>query len=214
LRAGALVFRAVSRGARDAALHEAIAREAQAIRARYDGPQAIRTLPEVVAFADLLRKVGVNPRREQPSVERLLNYALKRGDLPTINSLVDSYNLVSVRSLCSLGAHDLDKIDMPVSLGLLTGTETFIPLGSDKPMSITAGEYGYMDAAQRVLCRLDVLQAELSKVTTATRNALLIVEGTASHPAAQLRHVMEDVMALVSRHCGGTAEVAAWPNPP
>ena len=36
--------------------------------------------------------------------------ALRRGDLPLINSLVDAYNLVSVRSLCSLGAHDLDKM--------------------------------------------------------------------------------------------------------
>jgi len=64
---------------------------------------AIRALPEVVAFQELLRQVGVNPRREQPSVEKLLNFALKRGDLPAINSLVDAYNLVSIRSFCSLG---------------------------------------------------------------------------------------------------------------
>src|SRR5262249_39491632 len=160
LRAGAVAFRDVRIRARDAALQEEIAREARAIQARYDGAQAIRELPEVIAFRDLLRKVGVNPRREQPSVERLLSYALKRGDLPAINSLVDAYNLVSLRSLCSLGAHNLEKIDMPMSLRLLTGNETFTPLGSDKPVSVIAGEYGYVDASGRVLCRLDVLQAE------------------------------------------------------
>jgi DNA/RNA-binding domain of Phe-tRNA-synthetase-like protein len=212
LRAGAVLFRDVHIAARDAALHEAIAREAQTIQARFADTAAIRALPEVAAFRELLRQVGVNPRREQPSVERLLGYALKRGNLPTINSLVDAYNLVSIRSLCSLGAHDLDGIDVPVSLRLLTGTETFTPLGSDKPISVNAGEYGYVDARDRVLCRLDVLQAEFSKVTTATKNMLLIVEGTASHAREHLRQTVNDVIELVMKHCGGTAEVAAWPE--
>src|SRR5438067_152258 len=108
LRAGAVLFREVRIGARDPALQETITREAQAIRDRYPDAQVIRGLPEVVAFGQLLRQVGVNPRREQPSIERLLNIALKRGDLPAINNFVDAYNLVSLRSLCSLGAHDLD----------------------------------------------------------------------------------------------------------
>jgi len=212
LRAGAVVFRDPCIGARDAALHEAIVGEAQAAASRYASSEAIRALPEVVAFRELLRQVGVNPRREQPSVERLLNYALKRGDLPAINSLVDAYNLVSIRSLCSLGAHDLDKFDMPVSLRLLTGNESFTPLGSDKQVSINPGEYAYVDARNRVLCRLDVLQAEFSKVTPATTNALLIVEGTTAHAADHLRRTVADVIELVTRHCGGTAEVAAWPE--
>src|SRR4029077_12602359 len=128
----------------------------------------------VVRFHDVLRKVGVNPRKDQPSLERLLAFALKRADLPAVNSLVDAYNLVSLRSSCSLGAHDLDRIALPVSLRLLTGEESFTPLGTDRPAPVTAGEYGYVDASNRLLCRLDVLQADFSKVTEATVNALLI----------------------------------------
>ena len=211
LRAGAVLFRDVRIGTRAAALHEAIEREAQVIQARFDNASAIRALPEVAAFRELLRKVGVNPRHEQPSVERLLSYALKRGDLPAVNSLVDAYNLISIRALCSLGAHDLDAIDTPVSLQLLAGDESFTPLGSDKKMSVNSGEYGYLDARRRVLCRLDVVQADFSKVTTATRNVLLIVEGTASHAPEQMRRTVDDVIAVVTQYCGGTAEVAAWP---
>src|SRR5262249_28840347 len=160
------------------ALDEEIAHAVQAIRSRYAVPSAIRGLQEVAAFGDLLRQVGVNPKREQPSIEKLLGYVLKRGDLPRINSLVDAYNLVSVRTLCSLGAHDLDRFAPPATLRLLTGSESFTPLGSDKPVSVTPGEFGYVDAMNRVLCRLDVLQAEFSKVTMHTVNALLIVEAT------------------------------------
>ena len=78
-------------------------------------------------------------------------------------------------------------------------------------MPVVPGEYGYVDAADRVLCRLDILQADFSKVTTATTNVLLIVEGTAEHAPETLRQVVADVTERVLRHCGGTAEVVAFP---
>jgi DNA/RNA-binding domain of Phe-tRNA-synthetase-like protein len=212
LRAGAIIFRNLRITATDSRLRAEIAHEVEAIRGRFPEPSAVRSTPGVVRFQELLRRVGVNPRREQPSVERLLTFALKRGDLPAVNSLVDAYNLVSVRSLCSLGAHDLDRIALPVSLRLLTGQESFTPLGRDAPLPAIAGEYGYVDAEDRVLCRLDILQADFSKVTTETTNVLLIVEGTAEHPPDLLRQVVADVIESVTRHCGGLTEVVAFPG--
>ena len=212
LRAGAVVCRNVRITDAGPSLRDEIAREVQAIRATFPSPAAVRAAPEVVAFQDLLRKVGVNPRKEQPSVERLLTFALKRGDLPAINALVDAYNLVSVRRRCSLGAHDLDTFTPPVSLRLLTGDESFTPLGQEAPVAVTPGEYGYVDAAGRVLCRLDLLQAEFSKVTHRTVTALLIVEGTAAHAPDALRQAFRDAVELITRHCGGTAEVVAYPD--
>jgi DNA/RNA-binding domain of Phe-tRNA-synthetase-like protein len=212
LRAGAIIFRNVHIVAADPALRSEIVQEVQTIRARLADSAAVRSIPEVIHFQQLLRKVGVNPRREQPSVERLLTFALKRGDLPAVNSLVDAYNLVSVRSLCSLGAHDLDRIALPVALRLLTGAESFTPLGRDAPVPVVPGEYGYVDARDRVLCRLDILQADFSKVTTETTNVLLIVEGTADHEPEALRQVFADVAERVTRHCGGTPEVVAFPS--
>jgi DNA/RNA-binding domain of Phe-tRNA-synthetase-like protein len=212
LRAGAIVFRDVHVTAAGPALRAEIAQEMQAVRTWFATPAAVRATPEVAGFHAVLRQVGVNPRKESSSVERLLHLALKRGDLPAINSLVDAYNLVSVRSRCSLGAHDLDQIAPPVALRLLTGREAFTPLGRDAAVPVTAGEYGYVDAKGRVLCRLDLLQAEFSKVTAATANALLIVEGTTAHAPELLRQTVADVIALVTRHCGGTAEVVAFPG--
>jgi DNA/RNA-binding domain of Phe-tRNA-synthetase-like protein len=212
LRAGAVVFHGVRVAPADPALRAEIAREVEALRARYADAAAVRALPEVAHFQDLLRRVGVNPRREQPSVERLLTYALKRGDLPGINSLVDAYNLVSVRSLCSLGAHDLDRIALPVSLRLLTGRETFTPLGGTTAEPVKPGEYAYVDAQNRVLCRLDILQADFSKVTPNTTRALLIVEGTAAHAPEVLHQAFTEVIEGVTRHCGGSAEVVTYPE--
>jgi DNA/RNA-binding domain of Phe-tRNA-synthetase-like protein len=211
LRAGGIVFRGVHVGPTGKALRIEVARGVAAVRSRFADMEAVRSDALVVSFQDLLRKVGVNPRREPPSVERLLGAALKRGDLPVINSLVDAYNLVSVRSLCSLGAHDMDRITLPVTLRLLTGRESFTPLGRDEAVAVRAGEYGYVDAQDRVLCRLDLLQADFSKVTAATTNALLIIEGTTAHPPELLRQTFADAVHVLTRHCGGTAEIAAVP---
>ncbi len=212
LRAGAIVFREVSIGPASPELRAEISREATLVGRRFADVAAIRTSAEIQPFHELLRKVGANPRRDQNSVERLLTFAFKKGDLPAINSLVDAYNLVSLRSGLSLGAHDLDRIALPVRLRLLCGQETFVPLGASEPATVAAGEFGYMDGQGRLLCRLDVVQADFSKVTGATRNVLLIVEGTACHSSDLLSQTVEEVIATVTRHCGGTTEVAAWPE--
>jgi DNA/RNA-binding domain of Phe-tRNA-synthetase-like protein len=211
LRSGAIWFRGVRIEPASAELRQAIAAEAQATRTKFSDVAAIRSLPEVVAFQELLRCVGVNPRKLQPSLERLLWLAHKRGDLPAINNLVDAYNLVSVRRLLSLGAHDVDRLAPPVSLRLMTGDESFTPLGQTAPEPVVRGEYGYVDDAKRVFCRLDVLQADFSKVTTGTTSALLIVEGTHRHEPGVIDRAMHEVMALVTQHCGGTAEIIAIP---
>jgi DNA/RNA-binding domain of Phe-tRNA-synthetase-like protein len=213
LRAGAVIFRGVRvEPAAPAALKTLIATEVEAIRGRFGTTREVWALPEVLSFEEVLRKVGVNPRRERPSVGRLLSFALERGTLPAINSLVDTYNVVSVRSQCSLGAHDLDRIALPVALRLLSGTESFTPLGSVVEIPVAAGEFGYVDAAGRVLCRLDVRQADFSKVTPATRNALLIIEGTTGHAPATIQQAFDEAIELITRHCGGSAEVVAFPG--
>lgn len=207
LRAGAIAFRNVRIGEASPELRAEIAAGVAEVRARYADAAAVRSSAEVVAYHDILRKVGVNPRKLQNSVDRLLNYALKRGDLPAINSLVDAYNLVSIRTACSLGAHDLDLIASPASLRLLTGQEAFTPLGSDTLQTVIAGEFGYVDDRDRLLCRLDVLQAEFSKVTPASTNVLLIVEATAQHAPSRVRDAFDQVIDIVTRHCGGTAAI-------
>jgi DNA/RNA-binding domain of Phe-tRNA-synthetase-like protein len=211
LLAGAILFRNVRVSVASAALRSEIAQEVTAIRARFADRQAVRRSPEVAAFREILRKVGVSARGEQCSVERLLTFALKRCDLPTVNSLVDAYNLVSIRYFCSLGAHDLDALVLPVSLRLLNGTESFTPLGRTTQAAVAAGEYGYVDARGRVLCRLDVLQADFSKVRASTVNAFLIIEATAAHPADLIRRSFADAADMIIRHCGGSAQVVCSP---
>jgi DNA/RNA-binding domain of Phe-tRNA-synthetase-like protein len=206
MRAGAIVFRDLHITPASPELRTEIDREIQTVRDQFADAAAVRSCPEVAAFQELHRRVGVKPRKEQSSIERLLLLALKRGELPAINCLVDAYNLASLRTRCSLGAHDLDAISLPVTLCLLTGQESFTPLGETTPAAVVPGEYGYVDAANRLLCRLDVRQADFCKVTELTRDVLLIVEGTAEHVPDVLRRAFAEVIEVVTRYCDGRTE--------
>jgi DNA/RNA-binding domain of Phe-tRNA-synthetase-like protein len=213
LRAGAIAFRNIRVGPPTPDLLAEIAEECAGVRARFASPAVVRSSPQVAAFHEVHRRVGLNPRRSPSSIESLLGCALRLGRLPAINGLVDAYNLASIRSGCSLGAHDLDRLALPVSLRVLTEPQPFVPLGSLTPAVVNAGEYAYVDGRGSILCRLDVVQADFSKVTAQTVNALLIIEATAAHDPEAVRRAFTEAVELVRRQCGGTAEVVAFPGP-
>jgi DNA/RNA-binding domain of Phe-tRNA-synthetase-like protein len=209
LRARALVLRGLQIEDASTELREAIDREAARIRQRFEQVAEIRSLPEIVRVHEIIRAVGAKPKSRPPSTQKLLEYAWKRGTLPAVNVLVDAYNWMSLRTTCSLGAHDLGRIATPVELRLFRGTETFRPLGSDEMQSITKGEFGYVDAQVRVVCRLDSLQADFSKVTASTTDVLLIIESTTAHTSEQLAAIVADTAAAITQYCPGTIEVVA-----
>src|SRR5262245_35732464 len=99
--------------------------------------------PILQGFRQLHEAVRRSNRRYVSSAENLLKVLLQTGQLPHVNLLVDIYNLVSVKTRLSLGAHDVSAICGNVSLRLTTGEERFWPLGSDtlKPLVLCAFAY-------------------------------------------------------------------------
>lgn len=211
LRAGAILLRDISIGPSPNELRMVIDDEARSVSSRFASRAAIRALPEIVCIHDIIRAVGVKPKSHPPSTQKLLEFAWKQGTLPAINNLVDAYNLMSLRTVCSLGAHDVNELTLPVELRLFRGDETFRPLGSDGEQPVRRDEFGYVDGENRVICRLDSLQADFSKVTSATSDALLIIETTTIHDEGQLQEIVAATAATICEFCGGEAETVARP---
>jgi len=205
LRAEAIVFRDVTVGDSPPALRARMRSAALDLRRRFVDVASLRESAELRAFADSYRSAGVNPRRQQPGCERLAEFAWKRGELPAINSLVDAYNMVSVRWLLSLGAHDLRAVSLPIRLTIVPGDMTFTPLGTSASGNVGPGEFAYVDDGGRVICRLDVIQADFSKVTAATTGVVVIVEGTSSHDGAGFSAARTELVELIGEFCGGSA---------
>ena len=95
---------------------------------------------------------------------------------------------------------------LPVELCLFDCEAEFVPLGMSARKSVNAGEFGYRDGADRVLCRLDSVQADFSKVTHETRSALLIIESTDLHSQEEMSQTLRLAAEKLCQSCAATIE--------
>jgi DNA/RNA-binding domain of Phe-tRNA-synthetase-like protein len=179
--------------------------------------RAVRDLitadPVYAGFRELHKSFEVPTRKLLSAAETLIRYVEKRGDIPRIGPLVDVYNAVSLETKLSLGAHDLDIVTGGISVRLTTGAERYHPVGAAEPEPVRPGEYGYIDGGGtdgggtdgEVICRLEVRQSEKTKVTPATRNVFLIVQGNAATPPADVQAGHDRLIGLLQRFFGGEA---------
>ena len=166
-------------------------------------PEVFETDPILIGFRDLHDAIRRSNRKNVASPESLLKLVLKTGGLPQVNLLVDIYNLMSVKTRLSLGAHDLTAINGNVHLRLTDGSETFWPMGSEKPKVVSPDEYAYIDDGGDVLCRLEVRQCDKTKITLDTTAGFFIVQGNANTPDDYLHEATNELLSLIKQFCGG-----------
>lgn len=158
-------------------------------------------------FWRLHERVGKTSKHDISSPENLMKMLLINGSLPSINLIVDIYNLVSVMTRLALGAHDLDNISGNVSLRLTNGSENFLPIGYSKNKPVSKGEYAYIDEDNDVLCRMEVRQVEKTKVMEDTQNCMYIIQGNENTNNEQIKKAVDMLIELTIKYCGGQAEV-------
>lgn len=75
------------------------------------------------------RRLGKDPARYRPSAEALTRRILQGKDLYQVNNVVDTLNIISLRSGFSIGGYDLDQIDRKVMLGIGESGEPYEAIG-------------------------------------------------------------------------------------
>ena len=163
----------------------------------------IESDPILRGYRDLHTAVGRSNKRFVSSTEALIGTFLRRQSLPRVNPAVDVYNRLALETLLSIGAHDAAKVTGDVSLKLLDGTERFVPLGSDQSVTAAPGEYGYVDGANELLCRMECRQADKSKLDAGSADCLFIVQGNANTPEADVLRTLRVLVERVIARCGG-----------
>jgi DNA/RNA-binding domain of Phe-tRNA-synthetase-like protein len=172
-------------------------------------PDFIESDPVLRGFRDLHDKVKRSNKRFVSSAEALVGLFQRKGVIPALNPLVDIYNLVSLETRLSLGAHDVAQVVGAISLRLTAGGERFVPLGAAQPEPIQPGEYCYLDDSGEVLCRLEHRQCERTRVTPATTACFYILQGNAATPRALLEAALRRLVDRTLALCGGREE-RAW----
>lgn len=165
----------------------------------------VESEPILQEYRRLHQAAGLPPE-SLPPAEHLIRLAQKNGRLPNINTVVDSYNLVSAQSFLSIGAHDLAHVKGDVVFALTDGSELYVPLGESAPVAVLPGEYACCDA-EKIICRMDIKQCNQTKITKETKNFLVYVQGNRAVPSARLEETLQQVCNLITEICGGNYEL-------
>lgn len=163
--------------------------------------------PILLGYRKLHEKVKVSNRKFISSPENLLLNLIKNKTLPSINAIVDIYNLISVKYKIALGAHDMKYISGNVTMRNTIGNELFIPLGQDSPKEVRENLYAYIDDSNEIICLLEVRQVEKTKVTIDTSDCFFIIQGNEETSLNYLKSATDELIFLIKKYCGGKENI-------
>ena len=205
---GVVVLRGIDNAGESAALARRLETAQAAIPERFrDMPVAEH--PSLAVWREAYRRFGASPKEHRSSIENLVRRVLKGNPLPSVNRLVDLCNAVSLEALLPAGTEDLDAIDGDVELAVAGENEPSVRLlGEPEARPPRPGEVIYRDRAGALCRRWNWTEAERTKVTERTRNALVVLESLPPIPAEAVRAAAETVVLLSREQCGGEARTA------
>ena len=188
---GVLVADGVRNGPSRAELVELFQTEQRAVLKRL-GDTPLSEVPSLAAWRRTFRGFGVDPTAYRSAAEALLRRLTKQGSIPSINTLVDIGNLVSIRYGLPVAVFDRRSMADGLTVRFAIGDESFTDLGSGATEQPEAGEVIFIDAAGHVAARRWCWrQSAESASSDSTTDILVTVEG--HHPDAR-----RDVQAAVA----------------
>ena len=155
-------------------------------------------------YRDVYERIGEKDIKHP--IENLKWIVEESKKLPTINTVVDAYNVVALEKNLSIGAHDLDKVEGNVKIARTSGSEPYSPLGSDKPVMVNRGEYACMDEG-KIICRMDIKQCNETKIDENTENVFIYVQGNANTSEAYIKGALKQACENIVKFCGGQYKI-------
>ena len=169
-------------------------------------PEKISEIPSIAKWRETYRAFNAKPSKYRNSAEALLKRILKE-DLWKINKLVDLYNYISIKHTVTVGGEDLESIEGDLILDFATGDEEFIALGEEKDNPPWEEEVIYKDE-RGVVCRCwNYREAERTKLTNETKNAIIVIENLLPEENEKLKQATQELEILIKKYCKAETEV-------
>jgi DNA/RNA-binding domain of Phe-tRNA-synthetase-like protein len=168
------------------------------------GSTPLSELPTLAGWRSAFRQFGVDPTQYRCAAEALLRRLTKKGDIPSINSLVDCCNLISIRYALPVAAIDLRQVQGVITVHYADGSEHFNPLGEDQPGPPEPGEVIFSDEAGLVVARRWCWRQSVESASQLETDRILVtIEAQDSSGAANLDTAMQELRDLLSQFTGG-----------
>jgi DNA/RNA-binding domain of Phe-tRNA-synthetase-like protein len=171
-------------------------------RAGFDR-DSLKDDPHIRAWQEAFAKFGVKKGKYLASAEALLQRVVSGKELPAISALVDAYNALSVQYVVPVGGEDRDRLASDLTLGFMSGSETFDTVNSGEPIleRVDAGEVAWCDA-QGVTCRRwNWRQCRRTALTDDTRNAYFVLDRLPPFPEERLLAAAAELRQRILQLC-------------
>jgi len=183
---------------------ESFKREARdRVRNRFASLTEVKDRPVFRAYRDFFWRVGIDPTKIRPAGEALTRRILGGRDLPTVNTLVDAYNVASVETSVAIAAFDLGKINNEslVMRRAMKG-EPFHGIGMALPDSLTGVEVVIEDQGSgKLIAVYPYRDSDGSKVTERTKSVLFMMCGVPGIDETTLEGAADCTKEYVGRFC-------------
>jgi len=208
LMGGVISARGLENPPTSAGLRAVYLAEQAAVKARI-GARPLSGLPSIKAWRRAFSAFGVSPTRYRSAAEALLRRLTKKGDIPSINTLVDIGNLVSIRYGLPVAIFDIGALSLPITVHYAAGDEIYTELASAEVMHPQVGEVVFSDATRMVVARRWCWrQSATSAASANTRDALITIEAQHAAGRVDIEKALTDLQALLAQEAGGAYEAA------
>ncbi|GCE46698.1 DNA/RNA-binding domain of Phe-tRNA-synthetase-like protein [Thermosporothrix hazakensis] len=205
---GVIVARGMHNGPTPESLLATYTAEQQAVIERL-GTTPLSRLESIAAWRQAFRGFGVEPTQYRCAAEALLRRLTKKGDIPSINLLVDLGNLISIRYALPIAVCDMQAAQGAITVHFARGEERFTILGEVEAEHPEPGEVIFSDETGLVYARRWCWrQSEQSAAKSTTTDAIITVEGHHADARRDVLAALTDLRELLSKYAGGTYESA------
>ncbi len=156
--------------------------------------------PHLRAYRDFYWRVGIDPTKIRPASEALLRRVLQGKELPRINTLVDAYNLASMKTRIAIAAFDAAHTHGDLHMRLAHAGETFLGIGMDAPVELKGVEVVCEDD-QGLVAIYPYRDAHRTRATTATTATYFMTCGVPGIERDALVESAAVTLELVERFC-------------
>ncbi len=201
---GVIYARGMSNGPTPPQLQAAFQTEQQATIRRI-GDTPLSQIASLAAWRGAFREFGVEPTQYRSAAESLLRRLTKKGDIPSINTLVDLCNLVSIRYALPAAVFDTRAINGTLTVHFADGSERYTTLGQSEIDHPEVGEVVFSDATGLVMARRWCWrQSEQSAAQPGTTSAIITIEAHHANAHKDIEATLQDLLTLLKEYAGGT----------
>jgi DNA/RNA-binding domain of Phe-tRNA-synthetase-like protein len=159
--------------------------------------------PRINSWREAYRLFGAKPAKFRSSIEGMVRRVLNGNELPTINTVVDIGNILSLKYIITAGAHAIDVVKGDISLTRATGEESFTPFGTDITEQTEPGEIIFTEGNNCLVRRWSWRQAEHTSMKSSTTAFEMNIDGMPPVTRDETERICIEAVDLIKRFCGG-----------